>query len=139
MRTLVIIAVATLASACSTTRKEQMREYFNLVHPTYVTDVRIDGHAITLPQGRALVVRLPEEPSTGQRWEMVPFRSYSVIAPVQHDYVGPDESMASPEAPGSALFRLRGIAPGTQSVVLEYRRPLESAAAKTVRFDVVVR
>ena len=139
MRTLVVVTFAMLACACSTTQKAEMREYFNLVHPTYVTDVRIDGHAIALAQGRALVVRLPEDPSTGKRWEMLPFVSHSVIAPVKHDYVGADESMASPDAPGSALFRLRGIAPGTQSVVLEYRRPLETAAAKTVRFDVVVR
>ena len=135
MRTLALVAIALLAGACSSTQKAQSREYFNLVHPIYVTDVGIHGHTITLPRGRALVVRLPEDPSTGQRWEMLPIESHTVIAPVRRDLVASSDA----SAPGEALFRLRGVGPGTQPVVLEYRRPQESAAAKSVRFDIVVR
>ena len=61
------------------------REYFNLVPPTVQTDAGVDGQRVTLNRWQALVVRLDEDPSYGQRWEMQPIASSTVIAPVQHD------------------------------------------------------
>ena len=144
MRLTVLIASTLVLTACSTAQWNEMRsnprEYFNLVPPTVQTDAGVDGQRVTLNRGQALVVRLEEDPSYGQRWEMQPIASSTVLAPVQHDLLakaGTDP--ASQNIPGHAVFRLRGVAAGTQPVVLEFKRPFEPAASKTIRFDVVVR
>lgn len=138
MRLVVLLSAVLLVSACSPAQRAHYRERYNLNPPTLFGDVGIDGRTVTLNRGQALVVRLPEDPSTGMRWEMAKFESQSVLAPVQHDYVATGGvHPAALNVPGEALFRVRGVAPGSQTITLEYRRPLE-AAAKTVRFDVVV-
>ena len=144
MRLVLLLTLAAINAGCSTARWNEMRanprEYFNLLAPTMETDARIEGQRVTLNRWQALVVRLDEDPSYGQRWEMLPIAPPSVIAPVQHDLVGkPGTDPALQNVPGVAVFRLRGVAPGTQTVVLEFKRPLEPVASKTVRFDVVVR
>ncbi len=144
MRRVVPIASLLLLAACSTAQWNEMRsnprEYFNLTPPSVQTDARVEGQRVTLHRWQALVVRLDEDPSYGQRWEMQPIASSTVIAPVQHDFVAKSGTdPASPNIPGQAVFRLRGVAPGTQPVVLEFKRPFEAAASKTIRFDVVVR
>ncbi|HVF65558.1 MAG TPA: protease inhibitor I42 family protein, partial [Casimicrobiaceae bacterium] len=117
-----------------------LRIRYNLVPPTIETDASVDGGQVTLNRGQALVVRLDEDPATGQRWELRPFTSTTVIAPVQHDFVakaGTDPTRV--DAPGTAIFRVRGVAPGMQSIALDLRRPLDPTVARTVRFDVAVR
>ena len=133
------LLVATLAvTACSPAQKAHYRERYNLVPPTLVMDAGIDGRTVALNRGQALVIRLDEDPSTGMRWELAEVKSVSVIAPVHHDYVAKSGTHpASLGTPGEALFRVRGVSPGTAPITLEYRRPLE-APIKTVRFDVVV-
>lgn len=136
-------ALALLVAGCSTTdwndMRENPREFFNLTSPALVTDARVDGQQVALKRGQALVVRLDEDASTSQRWELKPLPQGPVIAPVQHDYVDRTGTDAATNAPGEAVFRVRGVSTGTQTIVLEYRRADESAASKTVRFDVVVR
>lgn len=144
MRLALVLTLAAINAGCSTLEWNEMRsnprEYFNLTPPTVQTDARVDGQRVTLNRWQALVVRLEEDPSYGQRWEMQPRASSTVIVPVQHDFIAkPDTDPASQNVPGQAVFRLRGVAAGTQPVVLEFKRPFESAAAKTIRFDVVVR
>lgn len=138
MRLAAYLGAVLLVTACSPAQKAHYRERYNLNPPTLVRDATIDGQTVTLNRGQALVVRLPEDPGTGMRWEMASFNSASVLAPVQHDYVATAGTHpAALDVPGEALFRVRGVAPGTQPITFEYRRPLE-AAAKTVRFEVVV-
>ena len=140
MQLVALVLAALVLAACSPAQKQMLRERYNLIPPTLVTDARIDGQRITLNRGQALVVRLDEDPSTGNRWEMRPLTSRIVSAPVQHDLAArPATDPAAPTVPGEALFRLRGVEAGTQSIVLDYQRPLESMAAKSIRFDVVVR
>jgi predicted secreted protein len=138
---LALVLMAALAG-CSTTQWDEMRanprKYFNLVAPTVVTDARVEGQQVTLDRWQALVVRLDEDTSTGERWEMQPLASSTVIAPVQHDLVGRPGTAPS-AGPGEAVFRLRGVAAGTQPVVFALKRPFEPAASRTIRFDVVVR
>ena len=138
MRIAALVIAALLVAACSPAQKAYYRERYNLNSPTLVMDAGIDGRTVTLNRGQALVVRLDEDPSTGMRWELAEVKSVSVIAPVHHDYVA--KSGTHPAAlgtPGEALFRLRGVLPGTTPIALEYRRPLE-APTKTIRFDVIV-
>ena len=144
MRLALLLTLAAINAGCSTAQWNEMRsnprEYFNLKPPTVQTDARVDGQRIALNRGQALVVRLDEDPSYGQRWEMQPVASPTVIAPVQHDFVARSgTNPVSQDVPGQAVFRMRGVAAGTQPVVLEFKRPFESAASKTIRFDVVVR
>jgi predicted secreted protein len=143
MRMTLLLTFAALTTGCTTAQWNEMRanprEYFNLIEPTLQTDARIDGQRITLHRWQALVVRLDEDASSGQRWEMQPIAASTVIAPVQHDFVAKPGTAPAPEAiSGEAVFRLRGVAAGTQPVVLEFKRPLEPAS-KTIRFDVDVR
>jgi len=144
MRLLVLAALAASLGACSTTEFEAMRanprEYFNLTAPTLQTDERVDGQQVPLKRGQALVVRLEEHAASGQRWQMLPLPQGAVIAPVQHDYVAkPGNDPAATGVPGEAVFRVRAVATGTQPVILEYRGSEDTAAAKTIRFEVVVR
>ena len=141
------LVLAVLAEGCSTARwtaeyeamRANPREYFNLLVPTLSTDARVDGGSVTLQRGQALVVRLDEDPMQGERWQMQPIPAWTISAPVQHDFVARRGSDPTAPGGGDALFRFRGIAPGTQAVVLEYKRPFEAVASKTIRFDLVVR
>jgi predicted secreted protein len=138
MRKASFLVAALVVTACTPAQKAHYREQYNLDSPTLVRDAAIDGQTVTLKRGQALVVRLDADPATGMRWEMVNFTSAFVLAPVQHDLVAnPGTSPVPTGVPGEAVFRLRGIASGSQPVALEYRRPYE-AATRTVRFDVVV-
>ena len=138
MRIAALLVAALVVSACSPAQKAHYRERYNLIDPTLVMDAGIDGRTVALVRGQALVVRLDEDPSTGMRWEMAAIDSPSVTTPVQHDYVPkPGTHPTALGVPGEALFRVRGVAPGTTSVTLTYRLPLE-APTRTVRFDVVV-
>jgi len=138
------LAAAFASAGCSTTYDwselgSNPREFFNLNPPVVLAGAQVDGGKVTLRRGQALVLKLDEEVGTGLRWEMQRYDGPVVIAPVRHDLTAPPG--ADPTAavgPGDATFRMRGIAAGTQPVVLEYKRAFEPAAAKTVRFDVVV-
>jgi predicted secreted protein len=115
------------------------RDFFNLNPPIVVAGAEVDGQRVTLKRGQALVVKLDADAGAGPRWEMQRYDGPTVIAPVRHDLTAkPGASPAAAGAIADATFRVRGIAPGTQPVVIEYRRSLEEAAAKTIRFDVVV-
>lgn len=142
MRCALLLAVAAIAVGCSTAQWNEMRanprEYFNLTAPTLASGASIDGRSVTLQRGQALLVRLDEDPAYGQRWEMQPFKAATVIAPVQHDFIAKAGGDAAQNGVGEAVFRLRGVEPGTQPIVLEFKRPAEPAS-KTIRFDVVVR
>jgi predicted secreted protein len=144
MRLALILTLAAITAGCSTAQWNEMRsnprEYFNLMPPTVQADAGVDGQRVTLNRWQALVVRLDEDPSYGQRWEMQRIASSTVIAPVQHDLVAKAGTEPTSQAiPGHAVFRLRGVGAGTQPVVLEFKRPFETEVSKTIRFDVVVR
>ncbi|HVF65596.1 MAG TPA: protease inhibitor I42 family protein [Casimicrobiaceae bacterium] len=145
MRRVVIPAFAVLVAGCAqwNAKWDEMRanprEYFNLLPPVVVTDARVDGQSVAVNRGQALVVRLPEDSAGGERWRLQPMPSTTLIAPVQHDFVARGGADPAASTPGEAVFRLRGIAPGTQQVVLELTRPPETTASRTMRFDVVVR
>lgn len=145
-RAALVLAVVLPLAACNTTRwdwdeiRANPREFFNITPPTLVTDAFVEGKEVRLQRWQALVVRLDEDATTGERWEMEPFFSSTVIAPVQHDFIArPGIPPTDPAGPGDAVFRLRGVNPGTQTVVFALKRPFESTASRTIRFDVVVR
>jgi predicted secreted protein len=113
------------------------REFFNLNAPVRVADASIAGTTVAIKDGQALIVRLPEDAATGV-WRMRPLPKGAILAPVQHDYTAvPGNEPAS--AGGEATFRLRGVAPGTQVVTLDYLRNGAATPEKSLAFDVTVR
>jgi predicted secreted protein len=141
---LAALVAAVNVAGCSTTGDwteigSNPREFFNLNPPVVVAGAEVDGQRVTLKRGQALVLRLDEEVGTGPRWEMQRYDGPNVIAPVRHDLTAkPATNAVATGALADATFRVRGIAPGSQPVVIEYKRALEATAEKTIRFDVVV-
>lgn len=116
------------------------REFFNLNAPVRSADASIAGTTVVLKQGEALIVRLPEDAASGMTWRMRPLPRGAVVASAQHDFTavaGADP--AKPGGAGEATFRLRGIAPGTQAIAIDYVRPGFVAPEKSLAFDVAVR
>lgn len=113
------------------------RDFFNLNAPVRIADASIAGTTVTLKEGQALIVRLPEDADAGV-WRMRALPKGAVVAPVQHDYA--TATGANPaSAGGEATFRLRGVAPGTQAVTLDYLRAGFTTPEKSLAFDVTVR
>jgi predicted secreted protein len=146
VRAAVLVAVLGLAG-CATSNTgsdwselgSNPREFFNLNAPVTVAGAEVDGQRVTLKRGQALVLRFDADVGADLRWEMQRYDGPNVIAPVRHDLTAkPGTNPAAPGGIGDATFRVRGIAPGTQPLVIEYKRAFEAAAAKTIRFDVVV-
>ena len=115
------------------------REFFNLNVPVRQVAGEAIASPVVLRQGEALVVRLPEDASTGYTWRMRPLPRGAVVAPVQHDFTAKPGIDPMLPGPGEATFRLRGIAAGTQAVTLDYVRPGFPTPEKSVAFDVTVR
>jgi predicted secreted protein len=113
------------------------RDFFNLNAPVRIADASVAGTTVALKEGHALILRLPEDAAAGT-WRMRPLPKGAVVAPVQHDYAtaaGADPASAG----GEATFRLRGVAPGTQAVTLDYFRSGVTTPEKSLAFDVAVR
>jgi len=146
MRRIFAISLAALAlGGCSTAGyradfgeiHSSPRDFFNLNDPVRIADASIAGTTVALKEGQALIVRLPEDAATGV-WRMRPLPKGAILAPVQHDYTtvaGADAASAG----GEATFRLRGVAPGTQAVTLDYLRTGSATPEKSLAFDVTVR
>lgn len=116
------------------------REFFNLNAPVVAAGAEVAGGSIEVQQWQALIVRLAEDPASGLTWRLRPLPRGAVVAPVQHDYTAkPGADPAAPAGGGEALFRLRGIAPGTQAVTIDAVRPGSTLPEKSLAFDVVVR
>lgn len=148
MQRILAVSLAAFAlGACSTAGhraefaeiQSNPRHFFNLNPPVLVADASIAGTTVALKDGQALIVRLPEDAAVGV-WRMRPLPSGAVAAPVLHDYTalaGSDPARAT--GGGEATFRLRGVAPGTQAITLDFVRPGFAAPEKSLAFDVQVR
>jgi len=148
MQRIFAASIAALAlSACSTAGyradfgevQSNPRNFFNLNVPVRVADASIEGTTVVLREGEALIVRLPEDAAAGV-WRMRPLPKGAILAPVQHDYTtvaGADAAAAG--SAGEATFRLRGVAPGTQAVTLDFLRSGFTTPEKSLAFDVTVR
>ena len=71
--------------------------------------------------GEQLVVRLPENPTTGYRWQL----DAPAEVAVEDDGFEPGGSGA-PGAAGTRTFRLRATAPGTHHLAATQRRSWET-------------
>jgi inhibitor of cysteine peptidase len=95
---------------------------------------------VTLRPGGSLQVSLGANPSTGFRWaEQMTISSPGVIEQTGHQAIAP--GTGRPGAPGSEVWILRAVAPGTATVSTTYGRPWEGGEKDTWTFaaEVTVR
>ncbi|GAA1812737.1 protease inhibitor I42 family protein [Planosporangium flavigriseum] len=91
-----------------------------------------DGSTVVVPRGETLEVVLPQNVSTGYRWELDPPAGMAVV----DDRVLPPAS-TYPGAPGDRLVVLRVDEPGV--VRAHLRRPWEPAEVAAQSYTVRVR
>jgi inhibitor of cysteine peptidase len=80
----------------------------------------------TVRVGDDVVLRLPENPTTGYRWTLS--TSADDALSLESDTYVPGE--AKPGTPGVRVFRLRATAPGTVELRLHRRRRWETTPAE---------
>lgn len=102
--------------------------------PPIVTETQ-NGKTVVVAAGAPLVIALESNPSTGYSWRLskndaavVKFLDQSAFPPAR----------PVPGAPGRQLFKFKAIAPGTDSIELEYLRPWEKGVAPAKRFSISV-
>lgn len=88
--------------------------------------------------GEELRVELPANPSTGFSWGFAEEPDAAILARVGEQFVPATGSLVG--AGGQAVWTFRGVAPGTTSFTLVYRRVWESDVepARRVRYQVRV-
>lgn len=89
--------------------------------------------AVAVARGDVVVVRLPENPTTGYRWQVDTGDGVSLV-----DDVGEPGGNA-PGSAGERILRLQADRPGTWPVVLRLSRPWEQEHVDERRVDVTVR
>jgi inhibitor of cysteine peptidase len=98
-----------------------------------VTDAD-DGSRIEVRVGDVLQVRLPDNPTTGYRWVLVP-PDEELLVVQDASYVSCDDRVGSG---GTAAWSLLATGPGTAQVRASRMRPWEGEASVIRRFDLVV-
>ncbi|MBI5719636.1 MAG: protease inhibitor I42 family protein [Burkholderiales bacterium] len=93
-----------------------------------------DGRTLELRAGSEVVIRLPENPSTGFRWEIDTDKAYVTVErqrfEQRSDRVG---------GGGESSWVLRASTPGVTTVKLMLWRPWEGERAAIQRFVVTLR
>ena len=96
-----------------------------------VTDVH-SGSTVRVAPGDAVLVRLPESPTTGYRWQ---FDVAGALAVSGDTFAS---GSAAPGAGGERTLRLVASAPGSHSLTAVLRRPWETGVAPQATFTVTV-
>ena len=93
--------------------------------------------AITLHVGDTLQVSLGSNPSTGFQWApQMQISDGKVLVQSGHEPIGPTDSR--PGAPGSEVWALQALAPGTTTASTTYSRPWEGGEKDTWTFTATV-
>jgi inhibitor of cysteine peptidase len=93
-----------------------------------------DGAVKRVSPGEGVVIRLPENPTTGYRWSVEEIDP-SVVEVAESEFE-PSEEPSRPGAGGTRYLHLRARQPGTSPVTLVLRRPWESGGESLRRFQV---
>src|SRR5258706_7930322 len=83
-----------------------------------------DGQTVPLKLGDTITIRLPENPTTGFRWELQPLDA-NVLTLADDGY---ESGGSLPGAGGVRVLRLQAVNPGKHDVVLRLRRAWENAS-----------
>lgn len=98
----------------------------------YKADQSASGNTVILARGQALLIELPENPTTGYRWVMQPSSGLQL----DEDTFAPGGSNIG--AGGLRRLRLSVTAPGTHQLILLQCREWEPASKCIARFDLMV-
>lgn len=94
-----------------------------------------DGESIDADTGDTILLHLPENPSTGYRWELEQLRGESIVVP-RSAFEPAGGALGSG---GTATWALHAAAAGESSLRLRQWRPWEGEASVLARFTVTVR
>ena len=93
--------------------------------------------AITLQVGDTLQVSLGSSPSTGFQWApQMRISNPTVLVQSGHEPIGPTDNR--PGAPGSEVWALQALAPGTTTASTTYSRPWEGGEKDSWTFTATV-
>jgi inhibitor of cysteine peptidase len=84
--------------------------------------------------GESVVIRLPENPTTGYRWSVEEIDP--AVVEVGESEFEPSQELRQAGAGGTRSFHLRARQSGTSPVTLVLRRPWESSGESLRRFQV---
>jgi inhibitor of cysteine peptidase len=93
------------------------------------------GGAVEVVLGESFEIQLPENPTTGYRWQLR--SSGEPILEVQDDSFQPTTDR--PGAGGMRRWRFRAGQEGATNLQIEYRRSWEKAAVETFQISVRVK
>lgn len=98
-----------------------------------------NGKTINATPGNLIRITLESNPSTGYNWELRDF-DYGAADFYSSDVVPRKEGNVLLGAPGNTIITLQAVRPGSQSIVLVYRRPWEAPdqVAATFNFQLEV-
>jgi len=100
-----------------------------------IIDESYNGKKIEVFSNSRVVLRLPENPSTGYRWVFKPINDN--IINLKKDFYQPSTEMVL-GAWGTRIFDFMAQSPGTVQLSLNYKRPWESENTKTKIFIITV-
>jgi len=95
-------------------------------------DHNADGSTVSLLPGQTLIIRLPENPTTGYRWAVDMSGGMTLVS----DDFSP--TGAGVGAGGTRTLEWTSPALGSQRITLALRRPWEAAEAAIRRFTVTI-
>lgn len=100
----------------------------------------VAAHAdeIRLSVGQTQDLTLSENPSTGYSWAIDTSASKGLGKVVAVDDAGHTPGAAMPGAPGTHRWTIRGLAHGTATLVLLYKRPWEKSVGETRQYRIDV-
>lgn len=95
-----------------------------------------NGGQVTLAVGEILTVTLASNPSTGYAWEIAAL-DQTVLKNTDNTYQS-DCLLPVPGCGGREVWTFEGVAPGTTTLRMEYRRPWETDSDPAETFEVEV-
>ena len=93
--------------------------------PVMAQSVQAGGTALHLKVGQSQIFSLPENPSTGYRWQVAPDpgQPQNKVKLTDEGYIRPAATDGRVGAAGTRVWRIEGVAPGTVDVTFNYVRP----------------
>ena len=95
--------------------------------------------AVALDPGDVLVVRLPENATTGYQWHARTGEGLTLLDDEPEEAQDPERVMRAPGAGRTRTIRLRAEREGSWRLELRLSRPWEDESAQERRVDVTVR
>ncbi|MCI5211621.1 MAG: hypothetical protein D3910_23220 [Candidatus Electrothrix sp. ATG2] len=132
LRVLFVLTVFVFATGCGCTGAAENRES---VMPEVVLGTIDHGGVIKVVLGSRVLLRLPENPTTGYQWVLEPFRS-SALELRSNRYQMPSEPGLG--SLGVRVFVFRARSPGTVTLRLCLKRPWEPTENAAKSFEVTL-